>query len=104
MAEIHLFPVPSPVDAAPETFRRLTAVLTNAARAGTDLGPRGHQIALLREGIGEGLRDVVEAMVPMLDALSDNDPARQALEEMIERFVLCIRAVLGAVDRLSAAA
>ncbi len=92
------------MEASPDTFRRITAVLTNAARTGTDLGARGHQIALLREEIGEGLRDVVEAMVPMLDALPGDDPARQAQEEMIERFVLCIRAVLGAIDRLAAAA
>ena len=48
------------------------------------------------------MRDLVEAFVPVLDTLSADDPDRRALIAIVERFVLCIRAVLGAADRLSA--
>lgn len=102
MTEIAPFPLPSPVRGAAEAYRRLAAVLIEAAASGTDLGPRGHQIDLLREAIGTGLRDLVEAFVPVLDTLSADDPDRRALIAIVERFVLCIRAVLGAADRLSA--
>ncbi|SEO73560.1 hypothetical protein SAMN04487843_103266 [Methylobacterium sp. ap11] len=104
MTEISSFPLPSPARGGAEAYRRLAAILVEAASAGADLGPRGHQIDLLREAIQSGLRELVEAFVPVLDALSADDPDRRVLVAIIERFVVCIRAVLGAADRLSATA
>ncbi len=69
MTEIAPFPFPSPVRGGAEAYRRLAAVLIDAAASGADLGPRSHQIDLLREAVGMGLRDLVETVVLVLDTL-----------------------------------
>ncbi len=90
MASIH--EIPLRFDAAANG--RLTKQLAALVDAGVDLGPRHHQIAMIRASIREALRVLPEALDAAADLLPTDDPSRREAVDAVQRFTEVVEGVI----------